>query len=74
MRILELTERTDLNGYVKIQIPTSLPKQEVDLVIVVQPVQCKDTKGSPYDFSGLSGRLAWQVDALSEQKALRSEW
>ena len=74
MHIMELTERTDRNGYVRIRVPTSLPKQDVDLVIVVQPAQPTAPEGNPYDFSGLSGRLAWQGNALGEQKALRSEW
>lgn len=27
-----------------------------------------------YDFSGLSGRLQWQGNALAEQKRLRNDW
>lgn len=74
MRIMEMTEKTDREGYVQIRVPTCLPKQDVDLVIVVQPAQPVAPKGNLYDFSALSGRLAWQGDALCEQKALRSEW
>ena len=29
---------------------------------------------SKYDFSDLTGRLAWQGDAVSVQRMLRNEW
>ncbi len=74
MHIMELTEKTDRDGYVQIRVPTCLPKQNVDLIIAVQPAQPTAPGDNPYDFSRLSGRLAWQGDALREQKAPRSEW
>ena len=31
-------------------------------------------KRRAYDFSDLAGRLHWQGDALTEQRAIRAEW
>jgi hypothetical protein len=74
MRIVELRETTDKDGYMDLRVPTSLPRQEVDVVVVVQPAQPAVCHDNSYDFSRFSGRLKWQGDALSEQRALRSEW
>ena len=74
MRILEVRAKTDKDGFVKLYVPTSLPNQEVEVLVVVQPAQLPACHDNPYDFSRLSGRLVWKDDALSEQRALRGEW
>jgi hypothetical protein len=38
------------------------------------PQETTDRDVTPYDFSDLTGRLAWKGDAVGVQQALRNEW
>jgi hypothetical protein len=60
------------DGRLRLDVPVELPAGTVELVLVVgvspQP------NGSKYNFTGVVGRLAWQGDALKEQRKLRDAW
>lgn len=74
MEILNLNSKIDINGYLRLAIPTSLPPGDIELVLVInQKDEKKDTR-KKYDFSDLVGKLSWEGDAVSVQRSLRDEW
>ncbi|MEM6427717.1 MAG: hypothetical protein AAF708_00655 [Deinococcota bacterium] len=74
MDVFRTNATVDQDGHLRLDIPTNLPAGKVELVIVVNRKQDKHKKSSNYDFSDLIGKLTWQGDALSVQRALREEW
>lgn len=74
MRITKIPRKTDHRGYLQVRIPTSLPEQDVEVLIITRPVKAPSNTLKPYDFTRLAGRLAWKGDPLKEQKALRDKW
>lgn len=70
MHTLKVTAHIDEDGHLRLDIPTQLAAGDVDVVIVLQPSQPRQT----YDLSDLVGKLRWQGDAVAVQKALRDEW
>jgi hypothetical protein len=69
METLKITTRIDPDGHLRLDVPTSLPAGEVELVIVLNTPQRVH-----YDFSDLVGKLTWRGDALATQRNLRDEW
>lgn len=74
MEVLKLTSTIDSSGQLRLDIPTALSSDNVDIVLILNPVVSKDESTPIYDFSDLVGRLKWQGDAVAIQKALRDEW
>lgn len=70
MHTLKVSARIDEDGHLRLDIPTELAASDVDVVIVLQPSQPKQT----YDVSDLVGKLQGRGDAVKVQKALRDEW
>ena len=58
----------------KIDVPTNLEAETVDLVVIVSPSTDKSIKQNTYDFSSLEGKLSWKGDAVATQRKLRDEW
>lgn len=71
---LKLKSRVDRDGHLRLDVPTTLPTGEVELVLVIEPVPPAALQERGYDFSDLAGRLRWAGDAVKEQRALRHEW
>jgi hypothetical protein len=69
METLKVNAHIYPDGHLRLDLPTSLPTGEVELVIVLNR-----PKRARYDFSDLVGKLAWKGDALATQRALRDEW
>ncbi len=74
MEVLKLSTKIDESGCLNLSIPTPLVDTEVDIVIVVNPVQSVDKPQFKYDFSDLVGQLTWKGDAVAMQRNLRDEW
>jgi hypothetical protein len=73
MQTVRLRSKIEDDGHLKVNIPTTLPKGEVDVVIVLVPSLLEGSK-KKYHFSDLAGRLQWNGDAVTEQRKLRDEW
>ena len=74
MNIMELSKKTDRRGYLRIRVPTRMPEQDMEVVMLIQPAPSKRPAHRKYDFSKVAGKLKWRGDALREQKRLRDEW
>lgn len=74
MQTLKLKCHVDRDGHLRLDVPTTLPTGDVELVLVIEPVLPATTPGAGYDFSDLAGRLRWPGDAVEQQRALRHEW
>jgi hypothetical protein len=73
MQVLKLSSRIDQDGHLRLDVPTQLPEGEIELVMVINPVQ-EMPEVRKYDFSDLAGRLTWRGDAVATQRSLRDEW
>jgi hypothetical protein len=73
MQTLKLKSHVDPDGHLRLDVPTTLPTGDVELVLVIEPVPAAPPKAG-YDFSDLAGRLRWSGDAVEQQRALRHEW
>lgn len=71
MRTLKLKSHIGDDGHLRLDVPTNLPKGDVELVLVIESTSAAK---SHYDFSDLAGQLRWAGDALAEQRTLRNEW
>ncbi|WP_246163214.1 MULTISPECIES: hypothetical protein [Brasilonema] len=74
MEVLKFTAMIDESGYLSLNIPRQLAAQEVNIVVVLNPVSSSGKQKLNYDFSDLVGRLTWRGDALCMQRTLRDEW
>jgi len=74
MEVLQLTTIIDEAGHLCLDVPTQLVPGQVNIVLVINPVQPSLVPKRNYDFSDLVGRLTWQGDAVTTQRALRDEW
>jgi hypothetical protein len=52
METIKITAHTDHTGTLKLEFPTSLPNQEVEVVVVLQPLEviARDAMGWPVGF------------------------
>jgi hypothetical protein len=78
METLKVDAIIDQNGRLRLDVSTTLPAGGVEVIIVLNHQQAFNEstkhKSSKYDFSDLIGKLTWQGDAVSTQRALRDEW
>ena len=71
MRTLTFKSHIGDDGHLRLDVPTDLPKGDVELVLVIESVSAAKSR---YDFSDLAGQLRWPGDAIAEQRTLRNEW
>lgn len=71
MHTLKVSSRIDVDGHLRLDLPTDLPSGEVDLVVVIQAAP--EGRSRQYNFDDVVGSLRWQGDAIAEQRALRDE-
>jgi hypothetical protein len=74
MQTLTLIGEIDTNGHLRLDVPTTLPPGEVELVLVINPAAPHTPPSPKYDFSNLVGKLQWQGDAIATQRELRDDW
>ena len=81
MITINLKQKTQKNGHLVIDVPTTLIDKNVDVILVIQEKEETSQTNNEerktkkkYDFSHLYGKLEWKGDALAEQKKIRSEW
>jgi len=74
MEVIQLTTSVDSSGYLHLDIPTQFDPGQVNIVLVINPVEASKNQNLNYDFSNLIGRLNWQGDAVAMQRTLRDEW
>jgi hypothetical protein len=74
MQTLKFKSQVDEDGHLRLDVPTTLPSGEVELVLVIESVASAAPREPGYDFSDLAGRLYWSGDALEQQRTLRNEW
>lgn len=72
MHTLKTKSRIDIDGHLRLDLPTDLPTGDVELVVVIQ--SASQQHGRQYAFDDLAGTLRWQGDATREQRSLRDEW
>lgn len=69
---LNLHGKIESDGRLRLDVSTALPAGDADIVVTVNTAGRANKR--PYDFSELTGRLAWRGDAVGEQRRLRDEW
>ncbi|MEL6353697.1 MAG: hypothetical protein AAFR58_18385 [Cyanobacteria bacterium J06627_28] len=74
MDIVKLTAEIDESGRLNLSVPTQLAGTQVNVVIVMNPVEPATRSNLEYDFSDLTGKLAWKGDAVAMQREIRDEW
>ena len=72
MEVLNLKSQIDERGYLNLDLPTSLPPGEIELVLVLNPIKQRESKRK-YDFSDLIGKLNWKGDAVAVQNSFRHD-
>lgn len=73
MEIIEVTTIIDETGYLNLDLLTQVPPGKVKIKVIIQPIIEAVTRPN-YDFFDLISQLAWQGDAVAQQRALRDEW
>lgn len=73
METMRIRSKIGSDGHLKVDVPTTLPQGDVDVVVVLAPVP-SNGKPKKYDFSDLAGKLKWNGDAVALQRKLRDEW
>jgi len=71
METIKINTTIEADGHLKIDIPTSMKKGEVEVILVIENKQKQSVK---YDFSDISGKLKWDGNSVETQRALRDEW
>ena len=71
MQVVKTKGEVGSDGRLRLDVPVDLPAGTVELVVIVSSTP---PNGSPYDFTGVVGKLQWQGDALQAQRKLRDEW
>lgn len=74
MQTLKLKSHVDGDGHLRLDVPTSLPSGDVELVLMIEPISPVTLPQGGYDFSDLAGRLRWAGEAVTQQHLLRNEW
>ena len=70
MEKLRFRTKIHKDGHLKIDMPTSLKKGEVEVMLIIE----SDKKGkNKYNFSDIAGKLSWEGNALEVQKELRDK-
>ena len=74
MQTLKLKSHVDGDGHLRLDVPTSLPSGDVELVLTIESIPPMALSQGGYDFSDLAGRLHWAGEAVIQQHLLRHEW
>lgn len=75
MQTISTQARVAATGQLHLDVTTQLPAGGVDVVLVLVPRIAPPSlpKHGP-GFGDLAGHLAWQGDAVAEQRRQRDEW
>ncbi len=68
MDIIKLVTKSDKDGHLRLDIPTTFPNQTLELRLTLHVVSKKKQK---YNFSDLSGKLKWKGSPVDSQRLLR---
>ena len=60
--------------FIHLQNHEQFLNQQVKVIVLSEEKPIQTVSKPRYDFSDLSGKLAWSGDAVAEQRALRDEW
>ena len=77
MQAIKIHTKTDNTGKATINVNTSIPDSELDLIVVIEDIPESITgeeKKSKYDFSEFVGAIKWDIDPLEYQRKMREEW
>ena len=76
MITINLQQKTQVNGHLILDVPTTFIDKNVEVVLVIyEKEDVVEISGKKkFDFSDLYGKLEWKGDAFAEQKKIRSEW
>ena len=70
MKTLQINTKTDADGHLRLDIPTTMPSANLSLLLVWS----REGEGPKSRIADLVGRLQWRGDAVAVQQQLRSEW
>ncbi len=73
MEVFQLTTTINKSGHRIFDIPTKLALEQVNVVLVVNPIRESKPQNQNYDFSDLSGKLTWKGNAVAMQRILRDD-
>ncbi len=71
METIKISTTIKSDGHLKIDVPTSLDKGEVEVILIIEN---KRKQLNKYYFSDLAGKLQWNGNPVETQRALRNEW
>jgi len=76
MITINLQQKTQENGHLILDVPTTFIDKNVEVVLVIHEKEdvVEISGKKKFDFSDLYGKLEWKGDAIAEQKKIRSEW
>jgi len=76
MITINLQQKTQVNGHLILDVPTTFIDKNVEVVLVIHEKEdvVEISGKKKFDFSDLYGKLEWKGDAFAEQKKIRSEW
>lgn len=67
-------ETSITSPFIHLQNYEQFMNQQVKVIVLSEEKSIQTDSKPRYDFSDVSGKLAWSGDAVAEQKALRNEW
>ena len=73
MEVFQLTTTINKSGHLLLDIPTKLALEQVNVVLVLNPIRESKPQNQNYDFSDLSGKLTWKGNAVAMQRILRDD-
>ena len=73
MKVLNLNSKIDPDGHLRLDLPVNLSPGNIELILVINTIPDIKTQPKKYDFSDLTGKLAWQGDSVAVQRSLRNE-
>lgn len=62
------------NGQIKFAETIDIEKEIPVIITFLEDVEVEDEEKNRYQFSDLAGRLEWDGDPVTQQRALRDEW
>jgi len=75
MITINLQQKTQVNGHLILDVPTTFIDKNVEVVLVIyEKEDVVEISGKKkFDFSDLYGKLEWKGDAIAKQKKIRFE-